>query len=49
MEETVCPIDSFEPNNELNLDDSIFANEMLSWYQDEATSGAPQSRTATLV
>lgn len=46
MEETVCPIDSFEPNNELCLDESVFANEMLSWYQDEAT---PQSRTATLV
>jgi len=46
MEETVCPIDSFEANNELCLDESVFANEMLSWYQDEAT---PQSRTATLV
>ncbi|XP_025198040.1 FERM domain-containing protein 4B isoform X2 [Melanaphis sacchari] len=46
MEETVCPVDSFEPNNELCLDESVFANEMLSWYQDEAT---PQSRTATLV
>lgn len=46
MEETVNPTDSFKQNNELCLDESAFANEMLSWYQDEAT---PQSRTATLV
>lgn len=46
MEETVCHIDLFEPKNELCLDESVFANEMLSWYQDDAT---PQSRTATLV
>lgn len=46
MEDTVCPIDSFESKKELFLDDSMFANEMLSWYQDEAT---PQSKTATLV
>ncbi|XP_050438417.1 FERM domain-containing protein 4B [Adelges cooleyi] len=45
MEETVCPMDNFEPNNGV-LDDSVFANEMLSWYQDDAT---PQTRTATLV
>ncbi|XP_050528698.1 uncharacterized protein LOC126898558 [Daktulosphaira vitifoliae] len=45
MEETVCPLDNFEPNNGV-LDESVFANEMLSWYQDEAT---PQTRTATLV
>lgn len=46
MEETVCPIEPFETNNELCLDESVFANEMLSWYQDDTT---PQSRTATLV
>lgn len=45
MEETVCPLDNFESNNGV-LDESVFANEMLSWYQDEAT---PQTRTATLV
>jgi len=46
MEETVCPVDSFESNNELCLDESVFANEMLSWYEEDITS---HSKTATLV
>lgn len=46
MEEMVSPIDSFESNNELCLDESAFPNEMLSWYEEDITS---HSKTATLV